>query len=165
MDNVFWQLLIILVMDSKEFRKRFGEVAKSYGFKSAFGGCYKESSECIFVFELQKSHFGDYYELNIKIYVQGTFGNRYRPDKDTIKKRMGNVFNRQPKEYRLLFDFDIAMSDEARMQMLKKFFDEFVVPYEEKALSVSGVREMAEEGRIFLISTVRDELDRLYPID
>lgn len=49
MDNVFWQLLIILVMDSKEFRKRFGEVAKSYGFKSAFGGCYKESSECILV--------------------------------------------------------------------------------------------------------------------
>lgn len=46
-----------------------------------------------------------------------------------------------------------------------KFFDEFVVPYEEKALSVSSVREMAEEGRIFLISTVRDELDRLYPID
>lgn len=45
-----------------------------------------------------------------------------------------------------------------------KFFDEFVVPYEKKALSVSGVREMAEEGRIFLISTVRDELDRLYPI-
>lgn len=78
---------------------------------------------------------------------------------------MGDIFNRQPKEYRPLFDFDTAMSDEARMLMLKKFFDEFVVPYEEKALSVSGVREMAEEGRIFLISTVRDELDRLYPID
>lgn len=154
-----------LIMDSKEFRKRFGEMAKSYGFKSAFGGCYKESSECIFVLQLQKSNFGDYYELNIKTYIQGTFGKKYVPDKDTIKKYMGNVFDRQPKEYCSLFDFDIAMSDEDRMQTLKKFFDDFVIPYEEKALSVSGVRELADEGRIFLLSTVKDELDRLYPVN
>ena len=46
-----------------------------------------------------------------------------------------------------------------------KFFDDFVIPYEEKALSVSGVRELADEGRIFLLSTVKDELDRLYPVN
>ena len=150
-------------MDSKEFRKRFGEMAKSYGFKSAFGGCYKESSECIFVLELQKSYYGNQYYLNVKIYIQGVFGKKYIPDKGTLKKYMGNIFNRQPSEYNFLFDLEFAMSDEDRIQTLKKFFDDFVVPYEAKALSVSGIRELAQEKRILLISNVKDEMDRLYP--
>ena len=150
-------------MDSKEFRKRFGEMAKSYGFKSAFGGCYKESSECIFVLLLQKSYYGNLYYLNVKTYIQGVFGKKYIPDKGTMKKYMGNIFNRQPSEYNFLFDLEFAMSDEDRIQTLKKFFDDFVVPYEAKALSVSGIRELAQEKRILLISNVKDEMDRLYP--
>ena len=68
-------------MDSKEFKKIFGEVAKSYGFERAFGGWFKDSAESIVVLDLQKSNFGDYYEMNVKIYVQGMFGNSYSKSK------------------------------------------------------------------------------------
>lgn len=64
-------------MDSKEFKSIFDEVAKRSSFEKAFGGWFRESSECIAVLDLQKSNFGDYYELNIKIFIQGVFGNTY----------------------------------------------------------------------------------------
>jgi len=58
-------------MDNKEFKKVFGDIAKVNGFDRAFGGWFKESSECILVLELQKSNYGDYYYLNIKIFCPG----------------------------------------------------------------------------------------------
>jgi hypothetical protein len=54
-------------MNSKEFKNVFGELAKINGFLKAFGGWFKESTECIAILELQKSSFGDNYYLNIKI--------------------------------------------------------------------------------------------------
>ena len=51
-------------MESKEFKKVFEKVAKANNFEKAFGGWFKESTECIVVLCLQKSNFGDYYELN-----------------------------------------------------------------------------------------------------
>lgn len=82
------------MMDSKEFKKLFGEVAKSNGFERAFGGWFKDSVESIVVLDLQKSNFGDYYEMNIKIYVQGIFGNSYSKNKDLVKKDTGDIFIR-----------------------------------------------------------------------
>ena len=65
-------------MESKDFRKLFNEIAKNNGFEPAFGGWFKESDECIVALYLQKSNFGNYYELNIKTFVQGLFGNLYK---------------------------------------------------------------------------------------
>ena len=65
-------------MESKEFKNVFEKVAKANNFEKAFGGWFKESTECIVVLCLQKSNFGDYYELNIKIFIQGMFGNKYK---------------------------------------------------------------------------------------
>ena len=42
-------------MESQEFKKEFCAMAKKYGFKTAYGCCYKESAECLFVLELQRS--------------------------------------------------------------------------------------------------------------
>ena len=35
-----------------------------------------------------KSNFGDYYELNIKIFIQGMFGNMCTRSKDLVKKML-----------------------------------------------------------------------------
>ena len=75
-----------LMMNSKEFKKLFGEVAKSRGFENAFGGWFIDSPESIVVLDLQKSNYEDYYEMNLKIYIQGMFGNFYSRNKDLIKK-------------------------------------------------------------------------------
>ena len=60
-------------MDNTEFKKQFGEIAKASRFDRAFGGWFKESNETIIVLELQKSNFGNYYQLNIKVFIQGFF--------------------------------------------------------------------------------------------
>ena len=85
-------------MDNKKFKQLFNDVARLYDFEQAYGAWFLESPECIVVLELQKSYFGNYYELNIKSFVQGAFGNHYVKSKDLAKKYMGNCFGRQPSE-------------------------------------------------------------------
>lgn len=145
-------------MASKEFKKLFSEIAKSNGFESAFGGWFKDSTESIVVLDLQKSNFGNYYELNIKIYIHGMFGNSYSRNKDLVKKDTGDIFRRQPSRYKSVFDFDEPMDNEKRNEKLEKFFSEFMVPFTDKALSKSGIRELAEKGEITLLPAVEKEL-------
>jgi hypothetical protein len=145
-------------MDSKEFKKVFGEVAKSNGFESAFGGWFKESAESIIVLDLQKSNYGDYYEMNIKIYVQGMFGNSYTRNKDLVKKDTGDIFRRQPPEYKDVLDFDTPLDDEKRKERLAKLFSEFIAPFTNRALSKLGIKELAETGEITLLPAVKKEL-------
>lgn len=89
MENYFRN---ILNMNSKEFKKAFDELAQANNFEKSFGGWLKESLECIVILDLQKSNFGDYYELNIKIFVQGMFGNKYNKSKDLVKKTSRRYF-------------------------------------------------------------------------
>ncbi len=72
-------------MDNIEFKKLFGAIAKSKGFEKAFGGWFKESTNCIVVLDLNKSNYSNYYQLMIKIYIQNIFGIRYIKNKDLIK--------------------------------------------------------------------------------
>lgn len=145
-------------MNNKEFKNKFSNIAKSKGFESSFGGWFKESTECIVVLDLQKSNFGDYYEMNIKIYIQGMLGNDYVKNKDLIKKDTGDIFRRQPSEYRDVFDFDEPMDDEKRKKRLEQLFSEFIVPFTNKASSKSGIRELAEKGEINLLPAIKNEL-------
>jgi len=145
-------------MSSKEFKKLFGEVAKSHGFENAFGGWFIDCPESIVVLDLQKSNYGDYYEMNLKIYIQGIFGNSYSISKDLVKKDIGDVFTRQPLEYSSVLDFDTPMDDEKRKTGVVKLFSDFIVPFTDKALSKSGIKELADKGKITLLPAVKGEL-------
>lgn len=147
-------------MNSKEFKTVFGEVANINGFEKAFGGWFKESAECIIVLDLQKSNFGDYYELNIKIYVQGAFGSHYIISKDIVKKDTGEIFQRQPPEYKNVFDFDQSMDDKNRIEILENLFSKFIVPFTNKALTKSGILELAQSGVLSLLPAVKKELEK-----
>lgn len=145
-------------MNSKEFKIFFGEVAQSNMFESAFGGWFKDSNESIVVLDLQKSNFGDYYEMNIKIYIQGLFGNRYSRSKNLVKKDIGDIFARQPQEYKSVFDFDEPMVDEKRKEKLEQLFSEFIMPFTNNALSISGIKELEKNGIITLLPAVKEEI-------
>ncbi len=145
-------------MDSKKFKNIFDEAARRNGFEKAFGGWFRESPECIVVLDLQKSNFGDYYELNIKIFVQGLFGNNYVKSKDLVKKHTGDIFTRQPNEYKDVLDFSVLLDDLKRKERLEILFSDFIVPLTNKALSKSGIKELAEQERIFLLPAVKGEL-------
>ena len=145
-------------MDSKEFKAVFGEVAKANDFKKAFGGWYKESPECIAILELQKSNFGDYYQLLIKIFIQGAFERTYIPSKDLIKSSMGHVTTNETSAYKAVFDFDEPMDDNIRKERLEELFKSHIVPFTNKTLIRSGIRELAEKGEIFLLPAIKEEL-------
>src|SRR5690554_4759127 len=143
-------------MDSREFKNIFDEIAKTNGFSKAFGGWYKESSECIAVLELQKSSFGNNYYLNIKIFIQGAFDRIYMPTKDLIKSSIGHITN-QIRDKDIL-DFDKPMSDTMRKQELENLFMEYIKPFTDKALSKKGVKELEAQEKIFLLPAVKAEL-------
>lgn len=138
----------------------FGEIACTSGFESAFGGWFMESHECIAVLDLQKSHYGNHYELNIKIYVKGAFGFAYVKSKE-LKNDTGDVFRAQPKEYDAALNLEIPMPDEVRKEQVESMFREFVVPYTEMALKRTGIRQLVEEKKAFLLEAVQKELERL----
>ena len=148
-------------MDNKKFKQLFNDVARLYDFEQAYGAWFLESPECIVVLELQKSYFGNYYELNIKSFVQGAFGNHYVKSKDLAKKYMGNCFGRQPSEYNDIFDLEEDMEDECRKERLEYFFKNFLAPLLPKLLSLSDLSKLPEYGDIFIPSALKNEILRL----
>ena len=148
-------------MDNKKFKQLFNDVARLYDFEQAYGAWFLVSPECIVVLELQKSYFGNYYELNIKSFVQGAFGNHYVKSKDLAKKYMGNCFGRQPSEYNDIFDLEEDMEDECRKERLEYFFKNFLAPLLPKLLSLSDLSKLPEYGDIFIPSAVKNEILRL----
>ena len=148
-------------MENKQFKKLLGEIATKNGFESAFGGWFKESPECIISLYLQKSGYGNYYLLNIKIFIQKMFEKQYIKNKDLVSKYGGNVFREPPKEYDPALNLEILMEDLKRGQLLESMFNDFITPFTEKALSKKGVLELAEEKKVFLLPAVKEELARL----
>ena len=135
------------MMDNKKFKQLFNDVARLYDFEQAYGAWFLESPECIVVLELQKSYFGNYYELNIKSFVQGAFGNHYVKSKDLAK---GDIF-----------DLEEDMEDEYRKERLEYFFKNFLAPLLPKLLSLSGLLELPQYGDVDIPSNVKDEILRL----
>jgi Domain of unknown function (DUF4304) len=148
-------------MNSKEFKNLFGQMAKTNGFSSAFGGWYKQSEECIAVLELQKSNFGDVYLLNIKILIQGAFETDFKITKDLIKRPMGHIDESATPKYNSIFDFDEPMEDSVREEKLHDCFKNHIMPFTNKALTRAGIRKMAEAGETYLLPAVKEELEKL----
>jgi hypothetical protein len=148
-------------METKDFRKYFKSLAKKNGFESAFNGWLKESPECIFVIELMRSNFGNYYLLNIKIFVNGVFGKNHIVNKDMVKKEIGNIDRGEPKRFENALNLEFPMDDTAREMELEALFHDFLVPFSEKALTKRGIHELVEQGEIALLPAVKEELERL----
>lgn len=145
-------------MDSKDFKKIFGEVAKHQGFERAFNGWFKESSECIVVLDLQKSNYGNYYQLMIKIYVQGMFGSVYNKSKDLIKNT-GDIFRGEPPEFKDGLNLDKSMEENIRKQKIEELFNEFITPFSNNSLNRKGLKELAKQEKIYLLPAVKQQLE------
>ncbi|MDE3046707.1 MAG: DUF4304 domain-containing protein [Verrucomicrobiota bacterium] len=150
-------------MDNKIFKKIFDVIAKKNGFESAFGGWFKQSEECIFTIQLTRSNFGNYYMVEVKTYIQGAFGNRYFKDKSLLRD-IGDIFRGEPKEFEAALNLEQQMEDEERTQKLESLFQNFIVPFSEKALTKHGIYELAEKEEIYLLPAVKEELEKLKTI-
>jgi hypothetical protein len=146
------------MMNNKEFKKVFNKLAQHHGFTSVFGGWYKESSECIVILELQKSNFGNYYQLLIKTFIQGAFSMSYTPNKELIKSSCGHITKNENPEYKNSLDLDISMDDNSRIEQLENLFQRQIMPFMDKALSKIGITELAQNSEIYLLPAVKKEL-------
>lgn len=144
-------------MTHKEFKAMFGEIATASGLKHAFGGWIKEMSECLAVLELQKSNFGEYFELNIKLFIVGLFGKTPVLGKPLVTKESGNIFRRPPSQYKDIFNLGVTMPDEDRRKRLQIFFEEFMIPFLEKASTRGGILGLEKNGEIFVLPAVKME--------
>lgn len=145
-------------MEAVSFKKMFGEIANDNGFEKAFEGWFKVFPEIIQVLDLQKSNFGNFYYLNIKIFIQGIFGNKYAKGKHLVKTDAGDIFIRQPDNYSNQLNLEIQIDDEQRKQDIKKMFDEFLTPFCEKTSSKEGIKILYKKGDLFILPSVKGEL-------
>ena len=60
----------------------------------------------------------------------------------------------------MIFD-DVQMTDEERIKNTQKLFNEFVIPFVQKALFIRGIKELEQEKKIFILPAVKQELEKL----
>ncbi|MDB6080862.1 MAG: hypothetical protein JWO53_134 [Chlamydiia bacterium] len=137
-----------MILKTTEFKQLFGEISRKNGFSLEYGGWFKESNECIFVLDLQKSNYSNLYYLNIKVFIQGSFGRQYSKEKDLVKKKVGNIFIRQPMEYNNAFDLESTMTDNERRLLLENLFVNFLNVFSNKVLTKAGIKELVEKNEI-----------------
>ena len=145
-------------MESTEFKKMFGEVAKINGFERAYEGWFQEFNEVITVLDLQRSNYGHFYYLNIKLFIQGCFGCVYIKSKTLVKVDGGDIFLRQPDNYSNLLNLDIPMEDSERKKGIEEMFNNFIVPFSQQTKTKEGIRELHRKGELFILPAVRQEL-------
>lgn len=145
-------------MSNVEFKQLFGDIAKTNGFFRNFGGWFIEREECTAVLWLQKSNYGNYYQLNIKIYVQGLFGKTYPASKQLVSKDIGHIIGGEPASFKPVFDLEVGLSSDERRQKLIELFQNFVVPFCDGILSRQNIKASYAAGKIFLTPAVKEEL-------
>jgi hypothetical protein len=150
-------------MDNKQFKKMFGKTAEKYGFTPLHTMWFKESDECIAVLELQKSNFGNYYQLNIKAFVHGIFRERYEKTKE-LKKNGSCIHAGHPDIYDKFLDLDVQMEDKERGEGVESLFHDSLQERTNKLLSKTGIKKLFEGKEWFFNSNAGIELERLLSI-
>lgn len=150
-------------MEIKDFKKKFANEVKQYGFQKVPGGWYKASPECMIGLYLQRSNFGAYYQLFMKIFIQGLFGKVYLPTKYWIGCSVGDIMFCMPDKgkYQALFSFDNEIDDINRMILLKEFMEEYMSWFSRDTLSLQGIKQLMEDGRLYVHPNVKTALEKM----
>lgn len=138
-------------MEASEFKAVLGDVAKAHGFAAAHGGWYRETPAALFVLNLQKSNFGNYFELNLKLFLGQGAPSTAADFKKLVKRLSGDIFRRQPEEYREVFDLDAAITAADRRNRLERMFTELIDRIASAAASPFGILRLRDEGVVYLL--------------
>ena len=148
-------------MNLKVLKRTFAEITKSIGLETKFGGFVKETEEVIVVLSFQKSCYSSLVYLTIKLFIQGVFGKNYQLSREMVVNDVGDVFRRAPKDYDEIFNLNTDLSDNERIEYLKKFIDEFLSGFIQQTSTVKGIMLLAEQGELFLFPAVKSELEKI----
>lgn len=138
-------------MEAKEFKAFLGDMAKAHGFMAAHGGWYRETASALFVLHLQKSNFGNYFELNLKLFLGRGLPSDSAEWKQLVKRDSGDIFRRQPVECREAFDLDAAITVADRRDTLDRMFTELLDRIASASASPAGLLQLRDEGVLYLL--------------
>jgi hypothetical protein len=144
-------------MVAKEFRALFGEVARAHGFIEVQGGWYRELPAALFGLQLQKSNFGAYFELNLKLFLGRALPKEAAALK-TLTKMSGDIFRRQPTECRGAFDLDNDIGLDERRRLLEAMFRGVIQRIADGAGSPSGILALRDRGELFVLPAIETKL-------
>lgn len=146
-------------MTEKHLVEMFDRHARASGFESRRGYWLLKSDECFVTLDLQQSRFGPYFEMNLKVFVQGLFGQRHL-DSPKLAKNTGDIFRRHPPAFADVFNLENKFSDEVRDARMHELFRDVIGPMSHRLLSRVGIGQLAKEkpDEIFLLPAVKKEL-------
>ena len=145
-------------MDSRELKRVFGEVAKAHGFNVAPGGWYRQVPIGLLVLNLQRSNFGNYYEVNIKVFL-----GHAQPVESELKRLVnlaGDIFRRQPEEYRSAFDLDVPAAAVDRESAIDRMFSTVIDRIVSAADESAGILRLRDAGILYLLPGIEERLTK-----
>ena len=146
-------------MSEKFLKNLFDKVSKKNDFLKFNNYWYKQTNETITILSVHKSKFGNYLDLNIKIFIQGLFDKKYELSKELFRDT-GDIFRRHPIAYNHIFNLDIEFENELIVKELEDFFEKFINPFSESMLSKEGIIQFYKHNpsEIFILTSVKKEL-------
>ncbi|MCB0476887.1 MAG: hypothetical protein KDC84_01920 [Crocinitomicaceae bacterium] len=146
-------------MESKEFKILFGKIATDNGYCSAFGAWYKFEDEATVIIKLQKSNYGNYFQLLMKFYYSNVFNHSInKMDKELVNHSVSHLTFSEPKDMRDTFDLDVEISSQQRKANLTELFNIHLNVILEKAKTKNGALEMNEREEVYILPGVKNEI-------
>lgn len=147
-------------MEKPQFKALFDDVARGHGFLAAHGGWHRQFEGVLLILDLQRSNFGAYYELNLKLFLNSLSAAERIASKILVKSESGDIFVRPPETYRPAFDLEATLSALQRREKLDDLFRKWVLPVGEACASPAGILSLRDRGMIFLLPGVEKHLKK-----
>jgi hypothetical protein len=142
----------------KEFKLLFADVANAHGFTAAHGGWYREMPVGLLVLNFQKSSFGSYFELNLKLLLGRGAPVDTAESKKLTMSLVGDIFRRQPEEFREAFDLDSDLTAAERQTAIRRMFCECINRIVSECTDAAGILRLRDEGIFYLLPTIEARL-------
>src|SRR5262245_40815130 len=123
-------------MDSSKLRRLISELATQGGFSKTKSAWFRVTPETIVGLDLQRSGYSRLYFLNLKVWVQSLWDDRYSAS-DLIGET-GHIFRREPREFSDALDLENEFPPGIREARIEELFRTFVVPLSRQLGSREG---------------------------
>lgn len=147
---------VLKMATSIQFKKIFSQVAAEHGFQSAFSGWFLPTPRGLVVLCLQKSNYGNYFDLLVKVYLNGLFADHYRPEKKLVTKEVGDIFLTAPRNFASSLSLEVERDEPQIRSELEKLFVEFAGPMALGLSTLAGIQALSSENRVHLLPVVRE---------
>jgi len=133
----------------KNLNQAFGRLLKSEGFKKRRADSwYFESADTISVVNLQKSAYGGQFYVNVAVWLKPLGEAESPPEhKCHIRCRWESLIPQDERSIqRLLNVDDVSLSDQERIAEIENVMVHHVLPFLNKAASLSDLRTLYQSG-------------------